>query len=305
MPKLTYLIDDVTIAEEEIEVGATISPISAPEKEGYDFALWSGLPEVMPEEDVTVTGVYAPDSFTLTIMLDDEVWETRQLQSGTSLADIPDPQKVGHTFEGWVKRYKKMPKSNLTMRGTFKVNTYHLTFEIDGITFERDVDYGTSLGLIANPERDNYTFSGWGDIPETMPDHDLRFAGSFRVDTYKLTFKLNGEVYETRYLTVGEPIQGAVVAQKEGYVFSGWRKLPATMPAHDVTIEGKYHVKKSKITFMVDGKKYAWVSQAVGDVVTPPEAPEKEGYDFSGWQGLPDTMPQKDLVVEALFTPKA
>ena len=38
---------------------------------------------------------------------------------------------------------------------------------------------------------------------------------------------------------------------------------------------------------------------------TAPEAPEKEGYDFSGWQGLPDTMPQKDLVVEALFTPKA
>lgn len=225
------------------------------------------------------------------------------MQSGTDLSDIVDPVKEGHTFDGWVKRYRKMPKSNLTMRGTFTVNTHRLTFEIDGITFEREVAFGSSLGLIANPERENYTFSGWGDIPETMPDHDLRFAGSFRVDTYLLTFMLSGTVYETRRLTVGEAIVPAAVATKEGYTFGGWRGLPKTMPDHDVTIEGKYHVKKSKITFMVDGKKYAWVSRPVGDAVVPPEAPEKEGYHFVGWQGLPDAVPNKDLIVEAEFAP--
>ncbi len=305
MPSITYLVDDGVILKEELEVGAEITPPEAPEKEGYDFALWSGLPESMPEEDVEVVGIYAPDSFTLSIVIDDEVWETKQLQSGTDLSDLADPEKDGHTFLGWVKRYKKMPKSNLTMRGSFKVNTYRLVFEIDSITFERQVEFGTPLGLIVNPERENYTFSGWGDIPESMPSHDLRFAGSFRMDTYLLTFKLNGEVLETRRLAIGDVVQAPVVEAKEGYTFSGWRGLPKTMPARDVTLEGKYHVKKSKITFLVDGEKYAVVSRGAGEAFTPPIPPTKEGYTFDTWQGLPDVMPVKDVTVDALFTPNA
>lgn len=301
MPFITYLVDDSVLEKQELEVGAEITPPEAPEKEGYDFALWSGLPETMPEEDVEVVGIYAPDSFTLTILIDEEVWETKQLQSGTDLSDLPQPEKDGHTFLGWVKRYKKMPKSNLTMRGSFKVNTYRLVFEIDGITFERQVDYGTPLGLIINPERDNYTFSGWGEIPPTMPSHDLRFAGSFHMDTYLLTFKLDDEVYETRHLSVGDAIQAPAVEAREGYTFSGWRGLPKTMPARDVTLEGRFHVKKSKITFLVDGEKYAWVSRGVGETFTLPDPPQKEGYTFSGWIGLPDEMPAKDLTVEAEF----
>ena len=305
MPSITYLVDDAVFAKEELEVGAVITPPSAPEKEGYDFALWSPLPETMPAEDVEVVGIYAPDSFTLTILLDEEVWETRQLQSGTDLSDIPDPEKDGYTFQGWVKRYKKMPKSNLTMRGSFKVNTYRLVFEIDDITFERQVDYGTPLGLIVSPERENYTFSGWGEIPETMPSHDLRFAGSFRMDTYRITFKLDGEVLETRCVAVGEAVQAPTVEAKEGYTFSGWRGLPKTMPAKDITLEAKFHVKKSKITFLVDGEKYATVSRGGGEAFTLPIPPVKEGYTFDTWQGLPDVMPTKDMTVEALFIPNA
>ena len=34
------------------------------------------------------------------------------------------------------------------------------------------------------PTKEGYTFSGWSEIPETMPDHDVTVTGSFIVNKY-------------------------------------------------------------------------------------------------------------------------
>ena len=56
---LTYIVDGVEYKTAEVEVGATIIPEQAPEKEGYTFSGWSEIPETMPAEDVTVTGSFS------------------------------------------------------------------------------------------------------------------------------------------------------------------------------------------------------------------------------------------------------
>ena len=282
--------------------GAALTPPDAPEREGFDFVSWEGLPEVMPAEDIEVRAVYAPDSFTLTEIVDDAVWQTHELPSGSDLTVLPLPEREGYTFSGWVKKYKKMPKSNLTLRGTFKVNRYRLSFVLDDdMTFERSVEFGAPLAFIVAPEWDSHTFRGWGTLPETMPAHDLTFRGSFRLNSHTLTYVLEGEPFETAVLPFGTEIKPATVPPRTGYVFSGWRGLPKTMPDEDVTIEWKLYQRNYKISFMVDGKKFASAPLPEGDPSFPPYAPIIRGFSFRVWGGLPETMPDRDLTVDAAF----
>ena len=302
---VTYLVNGETYATRETAAGTAPVLPDPPEVEGFDFGGWEGLPDLAPNEDLTVTARLTPDKYILTEQVDDEVWKTTELSSGTDLTERPLPEKEGYTFSGWTKKYKKMPKSNLTLKGSFKVNRYRLTFVLDDdMTFERMVEYGAPLDFIVAPEWDNHTFSGWGEIPATMPAHDLTFRGSFRLNSHTLTYVLEGEVFETAVLSFGEEIKPASVPPKNGYVFSGWRGLPKTMPDEDVTIEGKFYQRKYKINFMMDGKKFAWVTLPEGEKITTPDAPIKQGFRFREWQGLPETMPDRDLVVDALFDPE-
>ncbi len=56
------------------------------------------------------------------------------------------------------------------------------------------------------------------------------------------------------------------------------------------------------VTYKVDGSVYTTQVYKEGDSIILPAAPEKPGYDFVGWEpNLPGKMPNKDLVVNAVF----
>jgi len=56
-----------------------------------------------------------------------------------------------------------------------------------------------------------------------------------------------------------------------------------------------------KITYMSDGEVYSEGTYYCEVSITPPADPEKEGYEFTGWDNLPETMPHGDITVNALF----
>ncbi len=56
------------------------------------------------------------------------------------------------------------------------------------------------------------------------------------------------------------------------------------------------------LTYQVDGDTYKTYEIAAGDVITPEAAPTKEGYTFSGWSEIPETMPANDVTVTGTFT---
>ncbi len=56
------------------------------------------------------------------------------------------------------------------------------------------------------------------------------------------------------------------------------------------------------LTYKVDGEVYKQYELAVGDAITPEAAPTKEGYTFSGWSEIPETMPANDIEVVGTFT---
>jgi len=57
-----YYVDGQEYAREVYEVGATITPIAEPTKEGYTFSGWSEIPEVMGEENIIVNGTFTSNN---------------------------------------------------------------------------------------------------------------------------------------------------------------------------------------------------------------------------------------------------
>ena len=180
---------------------------------------------------------------------------------------------------------------------------FKLLYQVDGVDYKSfDIEYGATITPEAEPTKEGYTFSGWSTIPETMPAHDVTIYGSFIINKYKLTYIIDGEVYKTYDIEYGASITSEAEPTKEGYTFSGWSTIPTTMPAYDVTITGSFTKGAYKLTYMLDGVVYKTISYDYGDAITPEPAPTKEGYTFSDWSEIPETMPAHDVMVTGTFS---
>jgi hypothetical protein len=118
---------------------------------------------------------------------------------------------------------------------------------------------------------------------------------------YTLTYKVDGKNYKSYNMKYGSKITPEAAPEKEGYTFSGWSEIPTTMPAKDVTVSGTFSINKYKLVYMVDGADYKSYDVEYGTKITSEAAPEKEGYSFSGWDNVPETMPAKDVIVIGSF----
>ena len=119
---------------------------------------------------------------------------------------------------------------------------------------------------------------------------------------YKVIYIVDGEDYKTIGYDFGDAITPEAEPTKEGYTFSGWNEIPATMPAEDVTVTGTFTINKYKLVYLIDGEEYKTFEVEYGARITPESEPIKEGYTFSGWSKIPETMPAIDVTVIGTFT---
>ena len=80
-----------------------------------------------------------------------------------------------------------------------------------------------------------------------MPAKDIVIESSFSINSYTVTFMVDGELYETVTVEYGAEIELPTPPEKEGYIFTGWIDVPATMPAEDIVIEGRFEVDTTGI----------------------------------------------------------
>ena len=300
---LVYKVDGEVYETLNVEYGSALTAIPAPEKEGYTFSGWSEFPATMPAEEVVIEGSFTVNSYSLVYKVDGKVYETITVEFGSELTAIEAPEKEGYTFSGWSTLPSTMPANDVTIEGTFAVNSYSLVYKVDGKVYEIiTVEFGSELTAIEAPEKEGYTFSGWSTLPETMPAEEVVIEGTFTVNSYSLVYKVDGEVYETLNVEYGSALTAIAAPEKEGHTFSGWSTLPETMPAEEVVIEGTFTVNSYSLVYKVDGEVYETIAVEFGSELTAIEAPEKEGYTFSGWSTLPSTMPAKEVVISGSFT---
>ena len=84
---------------------------------------------------------------------------------------------------------------------------FKLLYQVDGIDYKSyNIEYGATIIPEAEPTKEGYTFSGWSEIPATMPAHDVTITGTFIINKYKLTYIVDGEVYKTYDIEYGASI---------------------------------------------------------------------------------------------------
>ena len=218
------------------------------------------------------------------------------------------PAKPGYTFAGWYLDGKAYDfdapvTENLTLTANWTVNRYTITFDTDGGSAIAPItqDYGTAVTAPADPTRTGYTFAGWTPaIPETMPAEDLTIKAKWTVNTYTITYDLDGGTaegnpasytVESGAITLAEPA-------KPGYTFTGWSgtdlegadNLDVTIPAgstgdRSYTAHWQVNTVYSTLRFETrGGSALATLALPYGSRVDLTKyVPTREGFAFTGW----------------------
>lgn len=298
--KVTYIVDGTVFKTEEVEYGSTLKP-ETPTKEGYTFSGWKNLPNTMPAHDVTVTGSFSINSYSLTYIVDGVEYKTATVEYGTPITPEVAPTKEGYTFSGWSEIPETMPAHDITVTGNFTINKYKVTYIVDGTEYKtEEVEYGSEMKP-ETPTKEGYSFE-WIDLPMTMPAHDIVVNGSFTINQYKVIFTVDGTEYQTIEVEYGADVNPIEEPAKMGYTFSGWIDIPETMPAYDVVVNGNFSVNYYTISYVVNDNIYMTDSVAYGTEAIPIDGPEREGYTFIGWTGFPTTMPAHDVIAVGFYT---
>ena len=169
--------------------GYVLESISVTDGTNNNIALSENYKFIMPASNVTVNATFVDGSalvekHTLTINVDGEQ-TTKDVAVGATLADeLPaNPAKEGYSFDSWsgMPEDGLMPDDNLEVTATFTINTYHITYMVDGVQYGdvADVVYGADITAPADPTKDGYTFTGWDNLPETMPADNLTINALF------------------------------------------------------------------------------------------------------------------------------
>ena len=168
-------------------------------------------------------------------------------------------------------------KVTLTSDDDSQAIKHTLTIDIDGQITSKSVAEGADLESVlpANPTKTGHTFAGWENMPEDgkMPANDLTITALFTINSYTLTYMIDGEQYDSETYEYGATITPRGEPTKDGYTFSGWNGLPTTMPDHDVTVTGSYTKNREYVSASVGSHGYATFSS------TRP-------LDFSGVSGV-------------------
>ena len=291
---LTYIVDGQIFATDSITHGSEIILREEPTKEGHTFSGWSDTPKTMPAKDIAINGTFTANKYTVTYIINGEVYKTQNVTFGTEIPTLEEPTKEGYTFSGWSDTPKTMPAKDITINGTFTANKYTVTYIIDGEVYKtQNVTFGTEIPTLEEPTKDGRQFSGWSKIPSTMPAKDITIEGKFQ---YTIIFMLDGKYFYSLEAYYGSNyIETPSVPQKEGHTFVGWSNFPETMPARDFTTHAMYDVNKYQLIFIIDGEVYETLYLEYDSKI---EYPQETG-DIIEWDMdvLPETMPAENLII--------
>ena len=200
--------------------------------------------------------------------------------------------------------------------------TYAVTLHPNGGTINNGnvTEYiygvGATLPTADDMTYTGHTFKGWYDNEGLTGDPVTAIGGTemgnkeywakWEINQYTITFDTaGGSAIAPITQDYGTAITAPADPTREGYTFAGWdTAIPATMPAHNMTITAQWTVNQYTITFDTDGgSEVAPITQDYGSAITAPAAPTREGYTFTGWdKTIPATMPAGDMTITAQWT---
>ena len=254
---------------------------------------------------------------------------------GEDCPAMPVLQWAGHIFYGWYdaqiggRQYVNADgHSTARYDKTENCTLYAIWSDAPDCTVTFDPNGGVLAGKTTSEQRSNdsvqykpddptkegHSFLGWykdsactqrWDFSDWVTGDMTLYAG-WRANSYTITFNTaGGSAIDPITQDYGTTINAPAAPTKTGYTFTGWdTAIPATMPAHNMTITAQWTVNQYTITFDTDGgSEVAPITQDYGTAITAPAAPTKTGYTFIGWDSeLPATMPAENVTVTAQWS---
>ena len=210
-------------------------------KVGYTFDGWYNGETKVTEittgtyGNMTLVAKWTADLYTISYDLADGVNSPENPTSYTiesGLITLKDPTKEGYTFAGWfngeqlITTIDSNTLENISLTAKWTVNSYKLTFDVDGNLTEKTFKYGESITAIENPTKVGHTFVGWSEeLPETMPANDITVEAKWEINSYDITYDLAGGVNNSENPTTYTIESGLITLKnptREGYTFLGW-----------------------------------------------------------------------------------
>ena len=231
--------------------------------------------------------------------------------SGATAPANPDNQ-TGYHFTGWNKDFSNVT-GNLDVTAVYAINTYTVRFfGADGVTqigTSQTVNWGGAAVVETAPVRAGLTFTGWvvtGDDPTVATNlnnvrENINAVASYNATIYTVRFEdFDGTLLGTDRVPSGGDAIPPANPEREGYDFTGWS------PSYDnvtgnITVVAEYEIKTFTVTFVdfdgtvIDEQTVDWNTGA-----TAPEAPAREGFEFTGWDKAFDPV-TADLTVTAQY----
>lgn len=193
---LTYQVDSSTYKTYQVKAGASVPVQPYPTKALYEFSGWTGVPEVMPAENVTVTGTFT--------------------------------NKRTEVYPGEAKRRTITYKINhMESDAQGATSVYRVAYHVAG-------DAITKLALPVKANYSFSAWSGF-PATNVMPDDDV-VVTTTQTDAKQLArFYVDDSLQDTTQNVVGEKITLPSTPVKAGYTFRYWANCPTYQPAETVT----------------------------------------------------------------------
>ena len=244
-----YVVDGVVVKEESLEYGSVITAPANPSKPGWVFIGWESEYKgtTVPDYNVTYTAQWKQDIITLRFVFWDDNKVEYQYKPGEEITEIPEvPAREGYTFKGWDKTIPEVMPEEVdngvyVITANWSVNKYDVYFIANGKTVKKQtMTYGSPIVAPEAPEVEGYTFVGWTpEVAETVPANNVWYEAVYEVNTYTVTYYVNGEVVNVAEVKYGEEIPAYEPTVEEGMKFDGWQEeIPAVMPATNLEIHG-------------------------------------------------------------------
>ncbi len=239
---------------------------------------------------------------TYTITYDCEVSEeaVKEYKLGQATFNLPTLTDENKIFLGWIEEGNEDVVLTKVLVGTMKdlvlkakwQNQYTVSFGNDAQSLT--VNAGDEITLPeCTTEKEGNTFDGW-KLGETTYEagatvvvtEDMQFAAVWKANKYTLTFMNGNDVVRSTDVEFGATITVPADPTKTGYTFAGWdAKVPATMPASNLTFNAQWNIVEYTITYTLNGGTLAQDAPIVYTVEEEVELPavSKEGHEFLGW----------------------
>ncbi len=295
--------DGEELKRETVYTGKGATAPADPTRENYTFAGWDVAFDNITAAK-TVTATYTENAkYTVTFKnWDGEELKSEQVYVGNAATAPADPTRENYTFTGWDVAFDNITAETVVTAQFAENRKYTVSFkDHDGEELKSEQVYvGNAATAPADPEREGYKFTGWDVAFDNITAETTVTAQYVKMHT--VTFKDHDgtQIGDVQIVEDGEGATAPADPEREGYKFTGWDVAFDNITA-ETTVTAQY-VKLHTVTFKDhDGTQIGDVQIVEdGKGATAPADPERDHFDFTGWDVEYDNI-TADTVVTATY----